>query len=205
MVTYLRKFVDLTGMKFNRWTALYRVANRGTELAWKCRCDCGKEKDVRQTGLRTGTSKSCGCWNRERLCMPRTHGWSGTSEYTTWNQMKERCLNPKVKAYSRYGGRGISVCDRWREFSNFLEDMGPHPEGLTLERIDNDGNYEPRNCRWATRKEQNRNRKSSRKIAGFGRVKLLCEWADELNLSSQFIHYHVGRGKTIEQISSERS
>ena len=138
-------------------------------VLWLFRCDCGKECKSSGSKVRSGHTKSCGCLAIERiraLGLSRrgfgtTHGRSGTSEYRTWCIMKQRCLNPKNKKYSYYGARGIRVCKRWlHSFENFLADMGPRPsKSFWLERINNDGNYAPRNCKWATVSEQMKNRR----------------------------------------------
>jgi hypothetical protein len=111
------------------------------------------------------------------------HGEVGKRLYKTWGEMKTRCRNPKNRSYARYGGRGISVCSRWLEYNNFAEDMGERPEGTTLDRIDNNGDYEPSNCKWSTPKEQASNRQSNKWIELDGKVKTLCEWADELGIN----------------------
>lgn len=147
-------------------------------------CDCGNLHRMNKKHF--GTIKSCGCHRKK-------HGMSQTGMYMAWNAMIERCCNPNCEAFKHYGGRGISVCERWRDFRNFLADMGERPAGMTIERENNDGNYEPGNCRWATMKEQGRNKRTTRILTHNGRTMPLMDWAEELGVSCATIHNRIQR------------
>lgn len=161
------KRIDLTGQRFNRLVVIEFVEKRGLNAYWKCVCDCGIVKTLRGSNIKSGHTKSCGCLHKEVVIKALTkHGHNTRKRtsptYSTRYAMINRCSNPKANKYKYYGGRGITVCDRWLEsFENFLEDMGERPPGTTIDRIDNDGNYEPSNCCWATPKQQVQNRRCS--------------------------------------------
>jgi hypothetical protein len=160
------KVRDLVGQTFGRLTVVGLASRRrSNRTTWECKCTCGEMREVRGNSLLTGNSASCGCLARERWQAAKTlHGMSTTRTFKIWLGIKTRCLNPHTKNWPYYGGRGISICKEWQDsFSSFFAAMGVCPPGLTIERIDNDGNYEPGNCKWATRAEQNRNKRDGRK------------------------------------------
>lgn len=158
---------DLRGRKFGMLTVLCPV-KRGDKVSrskrWACRCDCGGTHEVRADSLKAGHTIDCGCRKKRRTKTSFTrHGKSGTPIYDTWKNMHARCYRTSYTYYKNYGGRGIAVCDRWHKFENFYADMGDVPPKLQLDRIDNDGNYEPTNCRWATRSQHMLNTRRQRK------------------------------------------
>lgn len=178
----------MVGLKFGLLTVTSRAYGNNR---WLCRCDCGTEKQVRGDHLKSGKTISCGC-ERSKRSSERLHklheantktGLSKSRIYGIWSNMKQRCLNPKNHAWSYYGGRGIHVCDRWLYFVNFLSDMGIPTSGMTIERINNNGHYEPGNCRWATREDQQNNRRVNHLIEWSGKTQTLSKWAKELGLT----------------------
>lgn len=168
-------FDDLTSKRFGKLSVKFRATDIGIyPIKWRCMCDCGVEKDVSAANLRNGTTNSCGCLrakvNGERF---RTHGKTKSPTYRVWSGMRTRCTNPSSTNYASYGGRGIKCCERWKSFENFLEDMGERPHGMSLDRIDVNGNYEPSNCRWASPQEQAQNRRATKLINKDGLKKFL--------------------------------
>lgn len=199
------KAIDITGQKFGRLTVVEKVGSKkGEGVLWRCKCDCGGEVEVTGKKLRNGNTKSCGCIAKELLVARNkasgTHGMTATPTWISWDSMKQRCLNVKHKSYAIYGGRGIKICDRWLEsFEDFLADMGERPEGMTLDRIDVDGDYTPGNCRWATSETQSNNRTNNRLVEYRGVTQTLAKWARELGISRQALRYRLDHGWSIRE------
>lgn len=196
-----RKRLNLVGQKFGRLTILSfsYVSNHGDGY-WNCICDCGKERTVMGSNLKAGNTKSCGCLQKERSGMPPKHGMSKTSIHSSWRGMAQRCYNPKNNNYHRYGGRGIKVCKRWlNSFTNFYKDMGEKPENKTLDRINNNGNYTPKNCKWSTAIEQQNNTRFNRLITIKGKTKTISEWSRIEKINSSTVSKRIKHGWSPEK------
>lgn len=178
---------------------------RGHRMFYRVRCaHCGAEKTVNPGNAERG--KSCGCKTNEILRAARTvHGHSkgrggyGTPTYSSWHSMHDRCKRPSHKSYADYGGRGITICDRWESFENFLADMGERPKGRTLSRMDNERGYEPGNCCWDTYRSQANNRRSSRLVSFSGRTMTISEWAREIGVECDVLSHRLRAGWSIER------
>lgn len=166
----MSSFQNLTSEKFGKLLVVERSGYIGAKIAWSCLCECGNVKRISATNLKNGHTSSCGCLQKQlqsaRITIANTvhgHNKGGTGNqsrtWNSWSSMKKRCTMKKHISYKDYGGRGITFCERWKEFIPFLQDMGERPEGHTLDRIDVNGNYEPSNCRWATLSEQQKNKR----------------------------------------------
>lgn len=183
-----RRLIDLTGKKFGNLTVIERAENRGKEIFWKCRCDCGQIKEINGSRLKNGKTKSCGCYKKEvshlnkghRNSHNKSHGMSETRLYRIYKKMYRRCYKPQTKYYCNYGGRGITICKEWLDdfmnFYNWAMSNG-YSDELSIDRINNDGNYEPSNCRWATAKEQANNTRKTIFLTYKGETKPASEWS----------------------------
>lgn len=187
---------DETGNVYGKLTVLRFAGMYNNHARWLCRCECGREVDVRGTMLRCGNHRSCGCGHY------KANGLYHTPEHRAWAGMKQRCTNQNLPRYSGWGGRGITVCQRWKDsFLTFYEDMGPRPPDKdSVERIDNDGNYEPGNCKWATWLEQSRNTRRTRLITYNGETHCISEWACMLGIKPHTLAARLNRyGWSIEE------
>lgn len=189
--------IDITGQSFGRLTAVNPTGRRvGGSREWMFSCACGGSLNAPVGRVRSGNTRSCGCLRREAasvraVARNTTHGMTGTPTWRTWRSMLDRCRLPGHAWYHLYGGRGIVVCERWRSFENFLMDMGERPDGATIDRINNDGNYEPGNCRWASHSTQMRNRRDRVKIEAFGEALLAIEWAERTGVDPERIRIRI--------------
>lgn len=193
---------DLIGLRFGRLDVLkYHGLSGNNKTLWVVKCDCGKEKIVRSDHMKSGRTKSCGCLSREMASdRNQTHGMTQSPIYKTWAGMKDRCLNKKNTHYKDYGGRGIKMCEEWESsFEKFYRDMGGRPEGLTLERIDNDKGYYKENCKWATRKEQANNTRRNRILTHNGISLTMSQWEDELNINKGALKVRLRRGVSLSK------
>lgn len=178
--------LDITGMKFGRLTALkqngHDISPSRKHVRWDCVCECGNVVNVRLNALRSGGLKSCGCLKKEATHKIKHH-MTNTTEYRTWAHIKGRCLRPTHADFYLYGGRGIKICERWaNSFEAFYEDMGPKPDGMSIDRIDVNGDYCKENCRWADNKTQSRNKRNNRFIEFNGMNMCVTDWARHLGI-----------------------
>ena len=186
-----RKGLELVGRRFGRLVVVAQVPSAGGHRRWLCKCDCGNTKEANSNTLNAGDAQSCGCLHTESVRRNgqknKRHGMTGTPTHNSWLAMIKR-----VDRDPRYAG--ITVCDRWRTFENFLADMGVCPAGMSIDREDNDGNYEPGNCRWATALTQTNNRSITKRLTIDGVTKTYKEWADEYGIHYDTLAYRIKNG-----------
>ena len=200
------KLEDLTGQRFSYLTVIKKAGkNKSDKILWLCKCDCGKLKIIQGASLKNGRIKSCGCLRKKGA--RRTHGFKYTRLYCIWQGIKKRCLNKNTSNYYIYGGRGIKICDEWKNdfkafhdwaFANGYDENAKRGD-CTIERIDVNGNYEPSNCRWATMKEQCRNTRSNKLITYNNETRCLMDWSYIFNINYKTLLYRFKRGWTIEK------
>ncbi len=194
-----KSFNNIVGLKFGRLTIIGYFGTCKTGSGWYCECECGNIIMASHLAITGGGVKSCGClFNETRRCsLKHNHANNGnvTPTWNSWSKLRGRCLNINDKAYPEYGGRGITVCERWLDsFENFLSDMGEKPHGLTIDRIDNNGNYEPGNCRWANKTQQSNNRRNNIVLTHNGVSMTLSEWADSCGIRYATIRLRIKNG-----------
>lgn len=199
----MKTITDITGNVYGRLTVVAFAGYSDTKRpkpVWLCSCECGNTTTVTGSHLKNGNTSSCGCLRVAAATkMATKHGLKGSRAYQIWQGIKRRVNNSNDDHYHRYGGRGITMCDSWLEsFECFLNDMGEPPEGMSIDRIDNDGNYEPDNCRWATPSEQSRNNSRNVLLTANGTTKCLVDWANDLGCSSYAIQKRIKRGWSVE-------
>ena len=200
----MSKLIDLSGQRFGLLTVIERDGLSANKHAtWLCKCDCGNTVVCMSCNLISGKTKSCGCVSRAKIIDRNTkHGLCGSRLYNIWSMIKERCLNPNASAYSRYGARGISICEKWAnefmEFYNWAMDNG-YNDTLTIDRINNSRGYCPENCRWATLKQQANNKTNNRLIEYNGETHNIHEWSEVLSIPYKVLYYRLYRGWDVER------
>ena len=202
----MSKVVDLTGRRFGRLVVVGRAnppSDKRGCARWRCRCDCGNETDAFGYNLRQGVTASCGCLQKEQTRVANTiHGQTGSRLYIIWKSMRARCENPHNHDYGYYGGRGITVCEEWHDFANFMQwaERTGYQENLTLDRIEVNEGYNPVNCRWVTMHEQNRNRRNNVNITYHGVTRCLSDWAATFGINRATLWWRIfGCGWDVER------
>lgn len=201
--------IDLTGKVFGRLKVLSLSGKGKYGYKWNCMCSCGSRSTPWARHLLNGQSTSCGCFTREKIRMAKTThgetlGHKCSAEYNAWSSMWKRCRTKTHRCFADYGGRGITVCEKWKSFPEFLKDMGrkPNPK-MSLDRIKNNGNYEPSNCRWAIQKVQCNNKRNNVILELNGSIKTLSEWADEIGINIETLRRRVQKGWPVEKVLTQ--
>jgi hypothetical protein len=198
MIT-LTRLTSMDALRYGRLEIIGKAASRNGQVYMLCRCDCGKEKEIALSSLKRGLTQSCGCYRKEKGPGNQRHGLHASRTYKAWLSMRQRCLNPNNPAYKNYGGRGITIDPRWNTFDQFLADMDQAPDGMSIERIDNEKGYGPDNCKWASRIEQGRNTRKCRVITHDGKTQTLAEWADQYGINRQTLGKRLDNGWDMER------
>lgn len=198
---------DLTGQRFGRLIVLEfdhkKDCNKGANYYWKCLCDCGKEKIIPSSSLRSGATQSCGCLCKERHHLK--HKMWKSKIYGVWNGMKQRCTNPNCREYKNYGARGIEICEEWNDSKNFIDWAlaNGYQEGLSIDRIDYDGNYEPSNCRWSDAITQANNTRRNKVITINGEKHSVAEWSRINQIPYSYVYKRIAIGWDYERALTE--
>lgn len=204
---------DISGQTFSRLLVVEKVSKPdGGKAKWRCVCSCGNTMETTAYSLRSGETRSCGCLraellaDRNKIIKRNSENYRSRHprEYWSFMNMRSRCGNPKNPMYADYGGRGIKVCDEWATFAQFYADMGDRPEGMTLDRKDTNGDYEPSNCRWATYEQQANNRRNNRLFEHDGRSMTIARWAAQAGIKKSSLAYRLKAGWTIERALSQK-
>lgn len=193
------KFIDLTGNKYGRLMVIQRARLKSRRTMWECKCECGNTVVVSADHLKNGHTKSCGCYRRD---VSAKHNMCEHELYPTWNNMMQRCNNPKHIAYERYGGAGIKVCDEWKDitaFINWANESG-YDRSLTLDRIDNAKGYSPENCKWSTKSEQAINRRTSKMYEYKNEIMTLNQWSRKLKIPQSTLWYRASKTNDVNLI-----
>ncbi len=192
---------NLLEMVFDRLTVIEFVGIRAKKAYWRCICQCGQEVILPGKSLKSPNFHSCGCYLKE--CRVK-HGLARSPEYQAWADMKARCLDPNNRRYSAYGGRGVMVCDQWLTFTGFFDDMGPRPTPKhSLERANNNGDYCPENCVWATMKSQGRNRRDNHLVTFLGKTLCVTEWSELIGIPRHILYTRLKAGWPVERVLLE--
>lgn len=202
--------LNIAGEKYGRLIAVEWTGNAcSSGRLWKFKCDCGAEIIASIGQVRSGNTTSCGCFAKEKLRSRNEkmakHKCTRSPTWNSWSAMRRRCQKQDDKDYHKYGARGIVVCERWQSFENFMADMGERPEGMTIDRVDNNGNYEPENCRWATPLQQSRNSRNSVVIEYQGEKHCVAEWAALVGIEVKTLQYRIRSGWDVEKALSTPS
>lgn len=192
---------NLIGLTFGKLTVISLMPGKGRKH-WYCKCSCSNFKSITSFSLTSGATRSCGCLRKEKAkqqgYLNRTHGRKKHPLYSTWHHMHMRCYNKANRSYKDYGARGITICKRWHNIENFINDMGERPKNQSIDRIDNNGNYCPENCKWSTHREQAQNKRSTRYIE-----EICCaEWARIHGFNRHTVNWRIVNGWTIEEIKN---